>query len=107
MENMVEARAKMQELEGRLRERGVVDIHFFKTPDFNGLSELERSRQICEVVESVLEGRTTPFKGVGDSARLLGDGKKSPIMLSPVARCGGGHNGDHHEEQQKSGTSAS
>lgn len=99
MDNMVEAREKMRELEGRLRERGVVDVHFFRAPDFNSKSELERSRDICAVVEALLDGRTRP-------AGLLGDSVRSPIMLSPVTRCGGGHNGDQHEINEKGGTSA-
>lgn len=99
MENMEQAKAKMGELENRLRERGVVDVKFFKAPEYYQRSPLEQAREICEIVENVLDGNTTPASPFGDSVR-------SPNMLSPVARCGGGHLGDHHEEEQASRTTA-
>lgn len=109
MENMEQAKARMEGLEQSLRERGVVDIKFHKSPEYSALSPLDQARDICDVVEAVLDGRSTPAAPLGDSVRgLLGENSVSPKTLSPIARCGGeSGTGDHNEEQQKGGTAAS
>lgn len=38
---------------------------------------------------------------------LLGEELSSPKMLSPVAGCGGGHEGEHYEGNETFGTPAS
>ena len=38
---------------------------------------------------------------------LLGEESSSPKMLSPVAGCGGGHEGEHYEGNETFGTPAS
>lgn len=107
---MEQAKVKMKELEQRLHETGVVDIKFFKDKNYSNLSPLEQARELCEVVECMLDGRYSPAAPLGDSVRgLLGGGEpSSPITFSPVVRCGGASaTGDHNEEQQKSRTTAS
>jgi hypothetical protein len=70
MQNMTEARAKMDELEQRLRERGIVDVKFFKTEEFYTMTPLEQARDICEVIEAMLDGRYSPAPPIGDSVRV-------------------------------------
>lgn len=84
---------RLMGLEQRLRERGVVDVKFHRT----GNNPQQMAEDICDALEAVLDGKTVPFNGLGDS----------PIRLSPTTRGGGGLEGDHHEEQQKSDASAS
>lgn len=100
METMEQVNQRMKDLETKLRERGVVDIKFSKTSSYYQLSPLEKAQELCDVIDCVLEGRFSPAEPIGDSVR-------EPNMLSPVARCGGGHLGDHHEEQETSGKTAS
>ena len=62
--------ARVDNVERRLRERGVVDIKFFKDyPGYTYLTPAEQLNALCDVLECVLDGRTTPAKPFGDSVR--------------------------------------
>lgn len=93
--------ARVQDIQQRLHERGVVDIKFFKQyPEYTSLSANEQMAALCDVLEAVLDGRTAPAPPLGDSVR-------SPKTFSPVTRCdGASETGDFDEEQQKGGTTA-
>lgn len=94
----VQTENRVEALQQRLHDAGVVDISFFKKyPEYTLLTANQRANELCEVIEAMLDGR---FK----LAAPLGDSVRSPNMPSPVARCGGGQTGDQHEEQQTSGT---
>lgn len=90
----------MQHLTKRLEDNGVVDVKFVKSTNFYMQSPEDQARDMCVVLEQVLEGNYSPAPPFGDSVM-------DPNMLSPVTRCGGGHNGDQHENNEKGGTSAS
>lgn len=84
-------------LSKRLQERGVVDVKFhYDRPVTASLSTLVD--EVEDIVNAILEGRHKPMAPLGDSQGLRFK------MLSPTARCSGGHNGDHYENHQKSGT---
>lgn len=111
-----QTQTRVENVEARMRERGVVDVKFFKDREkYLKLSPNEQMNEVCDVIEAMLDGRCKPAEPLYDSVRgvehpslrgLLGEADASPITLSPVARCGGGRNGDHHEEEQKGGTTA-
>lgn len=67
MENDMSAENKLKALEASLSERGVVDVKFFFAKD--GSSPTKVASDVANVLEAMLEGRTTPFAGVGDSVR--------------------------------------
>ncbi len=104
-----QTQTRVQNVQQRLHDRGVVDIKFFKSPEYYTLSPSAQANELCDVLEAVLDGRSTPAEPLGDSVRgLLGGDSSSPITLSPITRCGGeSDTGDHNEEQQKGGTTAS
>lgn len=97
MDNMEDATVRLTELQQRLQDKGVVDVKFFKTEEFTKAAPLRRAIEIINILEAVLDGRTTPAAPFGDSVR-------SPNTLSPAARCGGGRNGDQYEINETSGT---
>ena len=103
-----QTQARVENCEQRMRERGVVDVKFFKNyPEYRNLTPDQQMNELCDVIEAMLDGRYTPAEPLGDSVRgLLGEESTSPITLSPVARCGGGRLGDHNEKEQKGGTTA-
>lgn len=93
---------RVHEVEQRLRDRGVVDIKFFKDRvQYLQLTPSQQVNQLCDVVEAMLDGKSSLAAPFGDSVRSL-------HTLSPVTRCGGGRLGEDHneEEQQKGGTAA-
>jgi hypothetical protein len=57
-------------VERRLKERGVVDIKFFKNyPLYSSLTPNAQLNEICDLVEAMLDGKYTKAEPLGDSVR--------------------------------------
>lgn len=55
-----QTQARVENVEQRMRERGVVDVKFFKDyPAYTNLSPSQQMNELCDVIECVLDGRTT------------------------------------------------
>lgn len=64
---IAELKKRIEELEEKLKSRGVVDIKFHVEKSevtFSCVTE-----NVCEFLEAMLEGKTRPFKGIGDSVK--------------------------------------
>lgn len=60
-------RERLNRLSERLKGAGVEDIKFFVAPGRHRPSKLQK--EAADIIEAILAGRTTPFKGLGDSVR--------------------------------------
>ena len=81
-----ETKARLKVAQERLEERGVVDIkfayaHSFFDPPSTHPSMEQRGVEIAELVEAVLDGKTSPMPPIGDSVRLV-NGKMSNQMTN-------------------------
>ncbi|PBJ83744.1 hypothetical protein CMZ84_04445 [Lysobacteraceae bacterium NML93-0399] len=67
MTNDMNANVKLQAVEAALKERGVVDVKFFFNKE--GGSPTKVANDVVNVLNAMLDGKTLPFNGVGDSRR--------------------------------------
>jgi len=67
MVNDMSANEKLKGLQAELAERGVVDVKFFFSKE--GASPTKVASDVTNVLEAMLQNRTRPFDGVGDSVR--------------------------------------
>ncbi|EMR0463401.1 MULTISPECIES: hypothetical protein [Stenotrophomonas] len=58
---------RLHALQARLQESGVVDVKFFFSK--NDASPTKVVNDVVNVLDAMLNGRTLPFNGVGDSVR--------------------------------------
>jgi hypothetical protein len=65
MENVMNAKARLQGLEAALRESGVVDVKFFFTNTSEALSVI--ASDAADALQAVLDGNVSDFAGLGDS----------------------------------------
>lgn len=61
-----ELEARLKNLEERLKERGVVDVKFH-VDHSKGATAEQLATETAEFVEAILDGRTKPCFGIGDS----------------------------------------
>lgn len=64
-----EMRARLDNLEERLKARGVVDVKFHYEPN---TSMKKLTEDLCTFLEAILEGKTSPAMPIGDSQRIGG-----------------------------------
>ncbi len=58
---------RLSKLQAALRDRGVVDVKFFLSKEEATPSKV--ANDAMNLLEAMLEGRTRPFTGLGDSVR--------------------------------------
>ncbi|MFK3846595.1 hypothetical protein [Stenotrophomonas sp. NPDC078853] len=67
MVNDMNANERLRSLQASLGDRGVVDVKFFFSKD--GATPTKVVSDVVNVLDAMLNGRTLPFNGVGDSVR--------------------------------------